>query len=159
MFEVVGSSIFASICTTGILVFLGKAWIEARLKASIEHEYNKQFELFQRELNQKQKVELVADLLAEYLRTPKGEVVPREQRTLLNRLSFQATLWLPSELAKELGKRLQNAEDAKRPADLLLVARRLLINDTSLTVNNVTLWPHTKEKAENKEDYGDEAFQ
>lgn len=146
MFEIVSSSILASICTIAVIGFLGRTWIQARLKASIEHEYKIQFELFQRELNQKQKVELVAELLAEYAKTPYGETVPREQRTLLNKLSFQASLWLPSELAIELGKRLQNKPDAKTPFELILIARRLLIGDASITVADVTWWDPSKEQ-------------
>lgn len=140
MIEIVSSSIFTSLLTIAALGYFGRAWLEARLKSSIEHEYKKQFELFQRELDQKQKVELVAELLAEYAKTPYGETVPREQRTLLNKLSFQASLWLPSELAIELGKRLQNKPDGKSPSELILIARRLLIGDTSITIEDITSW-------------------
>ena len=63
MVETVISSIVASAVTTTILAYLAKSWFETRLRASVEHEYKKQFELFQRELNQRQKVELVAELL------------------------------------------------------------------------------------------------
>jgi hypothetical protein len=119
---------------------------EARIRASIEHEYQKQFALFQRELDQKLKVELVADLLAEYMRTPQGDTMTREQRTQLNKLSFQASLWLPAELAMELSRRLQNQPEAKSPFELVLVARRLLIDDTSLGPEHVTFWNPTLEK-------------
>ena len=146
MIEIISSSILASFCTVVILAFLGRTWLEARLKSSIEHEYKKQFELFQRELDQKQKVELVAELLAEYFKTPYGETVPREQRTLLNTLSFKASLWLPGELAIELGKILQNTNDAKSPFELILIARRLLIGDASISVSDITYWDATKEK-------------
>lgn len=146
MLESVLSSIVAAAATVSVLAFLGKSWIQARLKASIEQEYKKQFEFFKRELDQKQKVELVADLLAEYLKTPYGEPVTREQRTLLNKLSLQASLWLPSELAIELAKRLQNKPDAKTPFDLILLARRELTGDTSITSEHVTLWDMQREQ-------------
>ncbi|MBN8519187.1 MAG: hypothetical protein J0L71_15240 [Candidatus Accumulibacter sp.] len=146
MFESVLSSVVAAVATVSVLAFLGKSWIAARLKASIEQEYKKQFEFFKRELDQKQKVELVAELLAEYMKTPYGEPVTREQRTLLNKLSLQASLWLPSELAIELSKRLQNKPDAKTPFDLILLARRELTGDTSITGHHVTLWDTQREK-------------
>lgn len=146
MLENFGISLLASFIAITILGFLGRTWLIARLRSSIEHEYKKQFELFQRELDQKQKVELVAELLAEYTKTPYGETVLREQRVLLNKLSFQASLWLPSELAIELGKRLQNKPDAKTPFELILIARRLLIGDSSITVSDITHWDATKEK-------------
>lgn len=146
MLESVLSSVLAAITTVAVLTFLGKSWIEARLKASIEQEYKKQFEFFKRELDQKQRVELVADLLAEYMKTPYGEPVTREQRTMLNKLSLQASLWLPSELAIELSKRLQNQPDAKTTSDLILIARRELTGDTSTTVEHVTLWDMQREQ-------------
>lgn len=145
MAETIATSILVSLFTVAALGYLARTWLEARLKASIEHEYKKQFELFQRELDQKQKVELVAEVLAEYTKTPYGETVPREQRTLLNKLSFQASLWLPAELAIELGKRLQNKPDAKTPFELILIARRLLIGDSSITVADITVWEPSKE--------------
>ena len=145
MFEVILTAILSSGVTTGLVAVLAKSWFEARVKASIEHEYKKQFELFQRQLNQQQKVELVAELLGELLATPYGEVVTREQRTKLNKLSFQASLWLPSELAIEISKRLQNQRDAKSPFELILIARRLLIADSSIGVEHVTIWGSDRE--------------
>jgi hypothetical protein len=131
------------------MAFLGKTWFQAKVKASIQHEYKKQFELFSRKLDQKDKVELVAELLAEYLKTPQGETMEREQRIILNKLSFQASLWLPSALAIELAKRLQNRKDAKSPFELVLMARKELINDSSIEVEHVTWWNFEKEtKAE-----------
>ncbi len=145
MIEVVISAFLASGLTATIVGLLAKAWLDARLKASIEHEYKKQFELYQRQLDQHQKVELVADLLGELLATPYGETVTREQRTKLNKLSFQASLWLPGELAIELSKRLQNQPDAKSPFEIMLIARRLLIGDTSIGVQHVTIWGSDRE--------------
>lgn len=145
MLEVIVSSILASGLTVGLLTVLARAWLEARVKLSIEHEYKKQFEVFQRQLDQQQKVELVAELLGELLATPYGETVSREQRTKLNKLSFQASLWLPAELAIELSKRLQNTADAKTPFEIMLIARRLLISDTSIGVEHVTVWGFDRE--------------
>lgn len=146
MFESVLSSVLTTLATVSVFAFLGKSWIQARLKASIEQEYKKQFEFFKRELDQKQKVELVAELLAEYMKTPYGEPVTRDQRTLLNTLSLQASLWLPSELAIELSKRLQNKSDAKGAHDLILLARRELTGDASISGEHVTLWDIERER-------------
>jgi hypothetical protein len=140
MLEALGVAILSSALTVAVLVFVGKGWFEARVKASIEHEYKKQFEVFSRDLDRKEKVELVADLMAEFLKVPKGERLDREQRLLLTRLSFRASLWLPGELAIELSKRLQNGPDAKSPFEILLMARKLLIGDESLGVEHITHW-------------------
>jgi hypothetical protein len=146
MFQIIITAVISSGITSVILGFLVKTWVEARIKASVEHEYKKQFELFSRGLDRKEKIELVAELIAEYLKIPKGEKMPREQRILLNKLSFKATLWLPPDLAVELSKRLQNKPDAKAPFELILMARKELIGDASLELNHVTFWsPHLEE--------------
>ncbi len=72
MLQHVVVAILSSTFTVVIIAFLGRTWIEARLKSSIEHEYKKQFELFQRQLDRKQKIELVAELIAEYLKIPQA---------------------------------------------------------------------------------------
>ena len=146
IFETVVASFLASAMSGAIVAFLLRTWVEARLKSSIEHEYKKQFELFQRQLDRQQKIELVAELLAEFIKIPVGEVVPREQRHLLNRLSFQSTLWLPPELAIQLSKRLQNHADAKSAFELILLARHLLTDDASLKLEHVTFWRPELEK-------------
>ena len=145
MLETILTSVTASATATVIIGFLGKTWIQSRIKASIEHEYKKQFALFTRELDRKEKIELVAELIGEYMKTPLGEVMEREQRLLLNKLSFKATLWLPSDLAIELSKRLQNLPDAKSPFELVLMARKALLNDESLKPEHVTIWSLEKE--------------
>lgn len=142
MLEIIITAILSSGVASMILVFLAKTWIEARIKSSIEHEYRQQFELFSRELDRKEKIELVAELIAEYLQTPKGEKMERKQHLILNKLSCKASLWLPTDLAIELSKRLQNLPDAKSPFDLILLARKELLNEsaTKITGDHVTLW-------------------
>ena len=80
-----------------IIVFLAKSWIETRLKESIKHEYDQRLAQFKQELDEKQlerqKIELVSELIAEWMANPSGEIFSKEYRTRLNRLSFQASLW------------------------------------------------------------------
>jgi hypothetical protein len=140
MLETIVTAVISSSIAAGLIGFLAKSWIEARVKASIEHEYKKQFELFSRDLDRKDKIELVAHLLAEYMKIPQGEQMPRDQRLLLNKLSFISTIWLPATLAIEVSKRIQNKPDAKTPFELMLLARKELLGDESLTVEHVTIW-------------------
>ena len=146
MLETIFASLILSVAAVGVLLFLARSWFESRVKSSIEYEYKRQFELFQRQLNQKQQIELVADLIAQYANTPHSEPMTREQRTKLNKLSFQASLWLPGELAIELAKRLQNAPDAKSHFEIVLSARHLLTGDKSIGVEHVTYWDAALEK-------------
>lgn len=150
MLESFFAAVFGTGLTGGVLLFLTKGWIETRLKESVKHEYDQKLTIFKQELEerhlQRQKVELVSELIAEWMAYPPGEVFTKEHRTRLNRLSFQATLWLPRELAIELGRRLQNTPDAKSAWELILFARDFLTGDDSLTVENVTFWGAQFEK-------------
>lgn len=134
-----------------IVTFLAKGWIETRLKESIKHEYDQKLARFRQELEEeqlaKQRIALVAELIAEWMANPPGEIFSKDYRTRLNRLSFQASLWLPADLAIELSKRLQNKPDAKTSWELVLFARRLLTGDQSLEIKHVTFWGPEFEKA------------
>ena len=140
MLESVLSAIFASVLVNGFILYLLKEWLATRLKSSIEAEYKKQHELFTRELDRKEKVELVSELLAEWIKVPAGENLEREYRTNLNKLSFQCTLWLPPKLSKELSLALQRNNDAKSIFDILLMARKELIDDQDIGTEHITYW-------------------
>jgi hypothetical protein len=122
-----------------ITAFLFKTWIEARLVASITHEYNQLLERFK-------KVELVAELFAEWVAVPHGEPVPKEHRTRMNQLSFAASIWLPSAIVIEMSKTLQLKPDAKSPFEVLLLARKELLGDQSLMAEHITWWRAELEK-------------
>jgi hypothetical protein len=62
---------------------------------------------------------MVASLFAEWIDNPS------EQKEL-NRLTWEATLWLPDELAKEVNKRLANAPEAKDIREILVSVKSLI---------------------------------
>ena len=126
--------------------FLARSWLVARLTASIKHEYDQQLENFKRELDKRQKVELLAELFAEWIAIAPGEVVPKERRTRMNQLSFAAAIWLPASVVKEMGKSLQPDPSAKNFFEILLLARKEFIGDESLTPGNITYWGAELEK-------------
>lgn len=127
-------------------IFLLKTWLTARITHSIKNEYDRQLEVYKRELDRKQKIELVSELLAEWIKYPNGEAMPKDHRTKLNNLSFQACLWLPSDLAKELNKALQLRKDAKTIFEILLLARKLILDDENLPLDLTTYWGIDSEK-------------
>lgn len=151
MIEAFLAALAGTTIAAAIVIFLAKSWIETRLKESIKHEYDQKLARFRQELEEKQlekqKIELVSELIAEWMANPPGEIFSKEYRTRLNRLSFQASLWLPADLAIELSKRLQNKPDAKTSWELVLFARSLLTGDQSLDIKHVTFWGLEFEKA------------
>lgn len=129
-----------------VVAFLAKTWIEARIAASIKHEYDQQLEQYKRGLDKRQKVELLAELFAEWIAVPPGEIVPKERRTRMNQLSFAAAIWLPAKVAVEMGKTLQQKQDAKSYFEVLLLARKELTGDESLALEDITYWGADLEK-------------
>jgi hypothetical protein len=141
LFSLVGGGVGGAIAAV-----LAKAWIEARITSSIKHEYDVQLEQFKKSLDKRQKVELVAELFAEWLAVPPGETVPKERRTRLNQLSFAASVWLPEALTREMSKVLQRKPEAKTLFEVLLLARRELGEPDSLRIEDITYWAAELEK-------------
>ena len=114
------------------LQWLTAMWLRARLEASIRHEYDvalaklkneydQQLEVFRFEQRRRERAAMIAELFAVWIgRSP--EDVER-----LNRLSFEASLWLPDEIVIELSKRLTYRADAKDINELLVDVRRHLM--------------------------------
>ena len=128
------------------VAFLAKTWIETRVAASIRHEYDQRLEQYKRELDKRQKVEIVAELFAEWIAVPRGEVVPKDRRTRMNQLSFAAAIWLPATVVVEMSKTLQFKPDAKSYFEVLLLARKELTGDQSLKLEDITFWGADLEK-------------
>jgi len=82
----------------------------------------KRFETaLKRQQDTREKAAIVAELMAEWIAVP-------EDLSRLNRLSFQAFLWLPEPLAVELSKRLNHDPEAIPARELLLAVRRHLLD-------------------------------
>lgn len=130
------SGLLVTSVTFALIVFLLKEW----LKSSINAGYKKQHEVFIRDINRKNKIEIVSELLAEWIKNKPETNMSPEYRTRLNRLSFESTLWLSPSLSKELAKTLQLKNDAKNIFEILIMARKELIDDKELTPEDITFW-------------------
>ena len=120
-------SLITSISTVslvGVVLFLSRTWLVERLKASIQHEYDlKKLEL-ERQKEIRLKGEIVAELLAEWIR--KGRELDYHQ---LNKLSFQAYIWLPKNLAEKLSNSLTQQDGSDDVRKLLKEIRAFLHDD------------------------------
>jgi hypothetical protein len=105
------SSVIGSISTIsfigGIGIFFRK-WLLERIKASIKHEYDLKMLELESQKEIRLKGEIVSELLAEWIRK-EGKL----DYNLLNKLSFQAYIWLPKELAEDLSNSLAHQKNAK----------------------------------------------
>lgn len=131
--------VFATLTGTSLgIVIIGvmaKAWVEKRIELSIGHEYSKkladyQSQITQRELELQEQQEirhraaLIADLLSHWV-TNQG--VDRDR---LNKLSFEAFLWLPQDIAEDLSNTLAHQSGAPSIKDILVKVRRHLLGPT-----------------------------
>lgn len=107
----------------GFLAFLTKTWIEKRIEFSIQHEYDRKLSKFENDLELRLRAELVADLMAEWIK--KDLDYHR-----LNQLSFQAFLWLPPQLARELSNTLAHKPGSDDLRSIIQKVRKHLLGVT-----------------------------
>ena len=112
------------IVTSGIISSAFGLWFKFRLQYSIKHECDKNIEKYNNELESRKKAELIAELLSEWLSFPNAQ-------TKLNKLTFEAFLWLPDEIAKDLSNLLAHEEDAPEVRKILLKIRKYLLNENT----------------------------
>lgn len=110
--------------TSGIVSATLILWFKVRLQYSIKHEYDKNIEKYKNELESRKKAELIAELLSEWLSFPDTQVK-------LNKLTFEAFLWLPDDIAKDLSNLLAHTKDAPETRDILLKIRKYLLNNNT----------------------------
>jgi len=116
--------IISSASTIGIIGFVSyifRSWIIERLKASIKHEYDLKMLKLETQREVRLKGEIVAELLAEWIK--KNGTHDYHQ---LNKLSFQAYIWLPKELAEDLSNCLAHKGNSKDVRSLLKEIRTYL---------------------------------
>lgn len=133
-------SIFGAGLGTFLVGFLGKTWVENRVKASIDHEYAKSleqikdeiirdqarsFEELKRELQIRDRAAKIADLISEWYSWP-------ESQKQLNLLTFEAFLWLPDEILEDLSAVLSHSPGAPDVRQVLSKVRNHLIGETNL---------------------------
>jgi cell division protein FtsI/penicillin-binding protein 2 len=140
--KIVFYSVTSSVLFIAIALFILKNWFLTHLQQSIKAEYDKQTEIYKRDLDRKEKIDMVAELLAEWIQT---ETVTAEQRLILNKLSFKSALWLEKDLVVELSKCLQTKPDAQSTFDVVLFARKKLLGVSDLEVSDITYWKRDTE--------------
>ena len=71
------------------------------------------------EFRKREQAAMVASLFAEWIDWPR-------ERKELNRLTWEATLWLPDDLAREVNKRLSNVPEAKNIKEIIVDIKSLI---------------------------------
>jgi hypothetical protein len=135
-FEITITTAFFILIGIGIIQFLLAEWIKSRIENSIKAEYDKILEEYRYNLKVKERAEKIAEYLSLYY-----EDSQNFQR--LNQLSWELSLWLPSDIYINLGKSLKNIGPGmdlskKTVLDILIDTRRLLLKDSgNLKAGNI----------------------
>ena len=103
------------------LLFLASIWIEKRLEASIQHEYDRKLEDIRADIRRREQAARVAKLLAMRFRQP--QPTPSE----FNELAWELSLWLPADLVRELTRCICGAQGAMEPKAILIAVRKLIL--------------------------------
>lgn len=111
------------VASNGLILYLLSKWIEARLKSSIQHEYDKKLEDYRNSIRVREQAARVVDLLVHALH----EDAPNPKE--FNRLAWELSLWLPAELVWDLTRLLCRDPEAKNPKEILIEIRRSLLQD------------------------------
>ncbi len=118
-----------------LYVILALAFLVPTLiTAYITWRFNTKLEKFRFEFRVREQATVVAACLAE---ARGGET---EDQKKLNRLTWEVSLWLPSELVKELTKQLCKHEDAKPVKEILIEVRKHILGlcKTDLVADDIT---------------------
>lgn len=129
------SGAVSSVFLIAVAGFLCKAWIEKRIEYSIAHAYEKKIQTAVHEHELRMKAALVAELLAVWASTPTANP---DQAMRLNQLSFEAFLWLPEAIARDLSNTLAHVQGADSVKTILIKVRKHLLADRdNLTTHEV----------------------
>jgi hypothetical protein len=121
------SFFLGSLITTlliAVLGFLSKTWIKKRIASSIQHEYDKKLSNFEHDREVRLRAELVGDLMAEWIKDTDHLDYFR-----LNQLSFQAFLWLPPDLARDISNTLAHKPGADDLRAIVQKVRKHLLGE------------------------------
>ena len=120
--QVIFTPALISASITGIFLMLFK------------HQYDKRIELYKNELEAKKKAELIAQLLSVWITFP-------EKQQELNRLTFEAFLWLPDDIVHKLSALLSHKNNAPDVQNILLSVRKYLLDGkTDLSPEDIIIF-------------------
>ncbi len=119
---------------TALQVIIG-FWLQSRIRYSIKNEYDQKIEQLKVDLNfsvkKREEAALVAELLAEWVNRP-------DDLKTLNRLLWEASLWLPDEEALEINNLLAHDGDITTKQMIIKVRKIIQGGETKVTADDLT---------------------
>lgn len=111
-----------TVALLSLIGFLMKNWIISKIQYAVKFEYDKKIEEFKEENAKRSKANLIAELLSEWLS------LPSEQKTL-NKLTFEAFLWLPQPIASKLSRLLSHKPASPDVREIINDVRNYLLQN------------------------------
>lgn|GEM_PF-6390441 len=136
MTEIITFSILTSLCSVAVLGYLGRIWLESRLKGSIDYENNQNLEKFKTEQLRREKAAVIAEFLAEWTHLENGNTKK------LNQLLWELSLYLPSQLIKDINSMVTSREGKTAPEILVAIRNHLLENTDPIQISDITHFKH-----------------
>ncbi|AMC35358.1 hypothetical protein [Janthinobacterium sp. B9-8] len=125
--------LFALLIT--FLQYIIACWLKSRIQYSIKNEYDRKLEQLKVDLNfsvkKREEAALVAELLAEWISQP-------EDRKILNKLLWEASLWLPDEETLALNNLLAHEGNITTKQMLIKIRKIIQNGETSITAEDLT---------------------
>jgi hypothetical protein len=116
-------------------------WIQARLSASIKHEYDQKLEVLKHEQSRRERAAVIAEFLAEWTHV-------QEDTKRLNQLLWELCLYLPSPLVRDLKATASKAYGHKTAPQLIVAIRdHLLQGSDPIHEADVVHFKHPKNAA------------
>jgi hypothetical protein len=115
----VGDFLLLGLSNAALIVItqvIATSWLKARFESSIRQVYDKRLEEFRLQFKQREQAAVIAEILAEW---SSGNYEPKR----LNRLIWEASLWLPAETVAELTRLVRKTPDATAVKKLLVEVR------------------------------------
>ncbi|WP_435237465.1 hypothetical protein ACR30L_07830 [Psychromonas sp. PT13] len=111
-------------------------WLKARITYSIRYEYDKKLENYKIEQLRKDKAAVIAEFLAEWTHL-EGSNTKR-----LNQLLWELSLYLPSELVKDVQSMVSHGEGKTAPEVLVAVRDHLLDGKDKIAQEHISHFKH-----------------
>jgi hypothetical protein len=126
----------------GVLQFLLTTWTKARIGESIRSEYAKILEEYRYDIKVRERAARVAEYLSLYYGNS-------QNFQKLNQLSWELSLWLPSDIYTSIGPALKNIGpqmdlDKETLLDILIKTRKYLLKDNCGDLTNDNIMVHGK---------------
>jgi hypothetical protein len=113
------AELVTAVVSVGALQALVSWLLKAQLESSLKHHYDRRLEDLKFDIRKREQAARIAELLAEWASKP-------SDTRRLNQLCWEASLWLPESVARDLARTFLYQAGAKSTQELLIEVRKII---------------------------------